>query len=84
MTKDFIDFYIVDIKENQKMNIVGAIGPICNVSLAFYNVLSKPIETGYQNSGDMIKVYKNFAKGMDEFMKFSVKKDTTPGRRLSS
>ena len=49
------------------MNIVGAIGPmrsIFNVSSAFYNVLSKPIETGYQSSGDFIKIYGGFAEGM--------------------
>jgi len=37
--KDFVEFYISDIKDNQKMNIVAAIGPmrsIFNVSSAFY------------------------------------------------
>ena len=57
--KHFMDFEMEDIMFNQKLNIVGAIGPmkgICNVGGALYGVLSKPMESGL--------IYRGFAEGL--------------------
>jgi hypothetical protein len=46
--KLFTDTQKENIMNNQKMNIVGAIGPlkgICNISSAFYQVLNNPLES---------------------------------------
>ena len=66
--QEFIKFYQDDIITNQKLNILGAIGPlkgIANISGAVYSLFSKPYQTGL-NNGDIIGAAKGFGEGVGD------------------
>ncbi len=61
-----IKFYIDDLVENQKINIVKAIGPIrslVNVSGAIYGLFRKPYKAYMSDKG----VIRGFGEGAYEF-----------------
>ena len=63
--KNFIKFYQDDIISNQKLNMVGAIGPLrglFNIFGALSVVVSRPYE-GFRH-GDLISAAKGFREGM--------------------
>ena len=64
--ENFMKFYQEDIISNQKLNMVGAIGPLrglFNISGALYTVVSKPYQNGLQK-GDIIGAAKGFREGL--------------------
>jgi hypothetical protein len=61
-----VGFYQKDILHNQKLSLVGAIGPLrglFNISSAVYVVFSKPYQSGLHR-GDIIGAAKGFREGL--------------------